>query len=298
MWSSDRSMQTGSWSTDMRHIAAVVLAASLAVLAAEVPAREQLPSGRLSAEQILERNAAARGGAGAWRNVQTMIWTGHIESARVPVAGMRFVLDQKRPNKTRFEMDAMTVRTLRVFDGQEGWTLHPARDGREALQRFTSEELKFAQAGQGIDGPLIDHVAKGNVVSLDGMDDIDGRKTYRLQVRLLGGERDRVWVDAKTFLEVRYDRVTDGAVRPLPGRVVSLHYRDYRTFDGLKIPCIIETVSANGDSYERMVIEQVVLNSPLEDSLFARPSTVPGRHARRLQARQPELPETSRSAAP
>jgi hypothetical protein len=233
---------------------------------------------QLSAEQIVAKNVAARGGAAAWHNVQTMTWIGHIESARAPASGVRFVLDQQRPNKTRFEMDTMNAKTLRIFDGTQGWQGRSGHGGQDDLRPFTTDELKFARAGQGIDGLLIDHEAKGNLVSLEGLEDIEGRKTYRLEVRVPSGERDRVWVDAKTFLEVRYDRVTEGPVRLVTGRVVSVRYSDYKTFDGLKIPCVIETARGAGNAYDRMVIERVVLNSALDDSTFTRAGAAHGRN--------------------
>jgi hypothetical protein len=54
--------------------------------------------------KILERSAAARGGLEAWRKVQTMIWSGHVERADGTGAGMPFMFYQKRPSLTRFEL--------------------------------------------------------------------------------------------------------------------------------------------------------------------------------------------------
>jgi hypothetical protein len=258
----------------MRPASVLTLAVTVALLSAAALAAPV----QLSAEQIVAKNVAARGGADAWRNVQTMTWIGHIESARATVSGVRFVLDQKRPNRTRFEMDTMSAKTLRIFDGAQGWQGRAGYGGEEGMRPFTTEELKFATAGQGIDGPLIDHAAKGNLVSLEGLDDIEGRKTYRLEVRVASGERDRVWVDAKTFLEVRYERVTEGPVRLVSGRVVSVRYSDYKTFDGLKIPCVIETARGAGNVSDRMVIERVVVNSAVADSRFTRTWAAPGRN--------------------
>src|SRR6516165_10503167 len=227
----------------------------------------------LSVQQIIERNVAARGGLERWRAVGTMVWVGHIESAHAPVPNMRFTLEQQRPNKTRFEADARGQRTVRVFDGTQGWKLRAAQHGgRPDAQPFAAEELKFARAGQGIDGPLIDSAAKGNLVTLEGLDEIEGHTAYRLEVRLFAGERDRLWIDAKSFLDIRCDRVVDGPTG-LPRKVVSLLYRDYKTFKGLKMPSIIET---SGDAHsppDRMVIERVLLNQPLDSWAFVNPAT-------------------------
>jgi len=227
----------------------------------------------LSAEQIVARNVAARGGLEAWRRVGTMVWVGHIQSAHAPVASMPFTLEQQRPNKTRFEISALGQKSVRVFDGTQGWKLRAAQNaGRPDAQPFAAEELKFARAGEGIDGPLIDSAAKGNLVTLEGLDEIEGHTAYRLEVRLFAGERDRLWIDAKSFLDIRCDRVVDGPTG-LPRKVVSLLYRDYKTFKGLKMPSIIET---SGDAHsppDRMVIERVLLNQPLDSWAFVNPAT-------------------------
>jgi hypothetical protein len=227
----------------------------------------------LSVQQIIERNVAARGGLERWRAVGTMAWVGHIESAHAPVPNMRFTLEQQRPNKTRFEVYALGHKTVRVFDGTQGWKLRAAHNGgRPDAQPFAAEELKFARAGQGIDGPLIDSAAKGNLATLEGLEEIEGHTAYRLEVRLFAGERDRLWIDAKSFLDIRRDRVVDGPAG-VPRKVVSQLYRDYKTFEGLKMPSIIETsVDAHGPA-ERMVIERVLLNPALDSWAFVNPAT-------------------------
>lgn len=205
----------------------------------------------LSVQEIIERNVAARGGLERWRAVGTMAWVGHIESAHAPVPNIRFTLEQQRPNKTRFEINALGQKTVRVFDGTQGWKLRAAQNvGHPDAQPFAAEELKFARAGQGIDGPLIDSAAKGNLVTLEGLEEIEGHSAYRLEVRLLAGERDRLWIDAKSFLDIRYD---------------------YKTFDGLKMPSVIETSGDAHSAPDRMVIERVVVNPPLDPWAFANP---------------------------
>jgi outer membrane lipoprotein-sorting protein len=224
---------------------------------------------RLSAEQIVARNVAVRGGLEAWHSVQTMVWLGHIESTHATVPSMLFMLSQKRPNKMRFEINAMGDKSLRVFDGAQGWRLRPAH-GQPDVQPFSIDEVRFAQGSAGIDGPLIDYAAKGSTVSLAGVDQIEKRKAYHLLVRTASGETQHVWVDTETFLEVRYDRSAGGVAGNAP-RTVSVVYRDYKITDGLQIPSIIETGAGPGSTPDRMVIERVAVNPPLEDRTFAEP---------------------------
>ncbi len=165
-------------------------------------------AGMPSVAQIVAKNAAARGGAEAWHRIDSMVWIGHVESSNAPA---RFVLAMRRPNKTRFEVVAMNRMALRVYDGTQGWKLRPMQRGEGPnVQPYTPDELKFAHDEQVIDGLLIDHAAKGIEIALEGTDDIEGRKAYRLNVRMPSGATRRVWIDAGTFLEVKYERETRG----------------------------------------------------------------------------------------
>ncbi len=250
-------------------------AALLAAPAAHAAPRSAAPS--LTAELIVAKNAAARGGLDAWRKVQTMVWLGHIVSTHGAAPSLPFVLEQKRPNKTRFEMHALNQTTQRVFNGTQGWKLHPDHSNRPSVEPYSIEELRYAQSAPGLDGPLIDCAAKGNRVALEGVDDIEGHQTYRLSVTLPNSETDRVWVDAKTFLDVRYERPVDGPLAA--GRSTSVTYSDYRDYDGLQLPSVIETGIGSGETPDRIMIERVVLNAPLDDQRFADPAAP---HAHRL----------------
>ena len=249
----------------------------------------------LSAPEIVARNVAARGGLEAWRKVETMVWTGHIESAHAPAATMQFKLEMKRPNKTRLQINALGQKSLRVFDGVHGWKARPA--ARAEQEPYTPQELKSAKAGHGIDGPLIDYAAKGNSVTLESVDEIAGRKTYHLNVHLAKGGNEHVWVDADTYLDVRYDRIAEGP-SGTPRRV-STTYDDYRTVEGLQIPFLITTGGGQGTTPDKMQIETVVLNVPLDDSVFGNQAASHSRNRMRPAVPQqaPEPAPSARTAA-
>ncbi len=223
----------------------------------------------LTASQIVDKNIAARGGLDAWRKVQSMAWVGHIVSADAPAPSVPFDLEMKRPNKTRFLIKAQSLTSVRLYDGIHGWNLRPSSRGKPDVRPYTPQELNFARDGQGFDGPLLDYQAKGIAVALDGIDEIEGRKAYRLGVKLPSGNSHHVWIDAKTFLDVKYDRMSSDA----RGRsnTVSVFYRDYKNVEGLQIPLVIETRTDTAKATEKLVIDKVLLNPPLEDRMFVKP---------------------------
>lgn len=250
-----------------RRLAARALAAAAAALFAAGPATAE----DLTAGQVVERNAAARGGREAWRKIENMAWSGHVESANRTGRRVPFLLEQKRPDRTRFEVMVDGQKAVRVFNGTDGWKMRLSSTGRPEVKPYTADELNFARGAPMIDGPLMDHAARGATISLAGLQDIDGRKAYALDLRLASGNSYRVWIDAETFLELRYDREFVNA----QGRraVTSVYFGDYRAVEGLKLPFTIEAGTPDGKMRDKLVIEQVALNPRLDDRAFAKPGS-------------------------
>jgi hypothetical protein len=268
----------------------LLLAAGWSASAAVAPHSPAAP--QLTAAQIVAKNVAARGGLEAWRKVQTMIWVGRMESASAPTPGMHFVLQQKRPNKTRFEVNALNQHSLRVFDGVSGWKLRSGTGRGAGLTPYNPQETKFAEGEQAIDGPLIDYAAKGSVVKLEGVEEIDGRKAYRLVVHLASGDRQDVFVDAQSFLDIRVDRMSyTPAGMP---KVVPVLYRNFKGFGGLQIPTTIEIGAGSAGAPDKIEIDSVTLNPELDDQLFAKP----GSHPRRAGPAVPLPQAAAEPAAP
>jgi len=208
---------------------------------------------QLSAAQIIEKNIAARGGIEAWRKVQSMAWFGHIDVEHGPVRSMPFILEQKRPNKTHFEIKSPTQAGVRIFDGTHGWKLRSTRNGMPELRPFTDDEQRFALNSPVIESPLMEYQAKGIDIALDGIDEVEGHKTFRLNVTLPSSERQHVWIDAQTFLDIKSDRQSRNSLG-ITGTVV-MFYRDYREVQGLQIPFVIESGSDRVKATNKMVIQ-------------------------------------------
>jgi hypothetical protein len=52
---------------------------------------------------------------------------------------------------------------------------------------------------------------------------------------------------------------------------VQVYLRDYKAVNGLMVPYTLETVVEGFQPSHKMVIESVLVNPKLEDSLFAKP---------------------------
>lgn len=249
------------------------------------------PAPQLTAAQIVEKNVAARGGLEAWRKVETMSWVGHVETGSAAGASLPFLLEMKRPSKTRFAINSPQQVSMRMFDGKRGWKLRISNSGQPDLQPYSPAETAFALDGQVIDGPLLDYQAKGADVVLEDVDEIDGNKAYRLGVKLPSGRSQRVWINAQSFLDIKSERESRNAAGvPL---TATKFYRNYRVVGGLQIPFLIESSAGAGKVVDRMVIDKVVLNPPLDDRIFAKPP-VAGRPT--LMSRGSDTPQMAKQS--
>ena len=115
--------------------------------------------------------------------------------------------------------------------------------------------------------------AKGIEVALDGTDEVEGHKAYRLNITMPSGSTRRVWVDVQTFFELKNEHT---AARR---SIVSVFYRNYRAIDGLQIPMTIETAAEADRVARKMTIDEVTLNPSLSDAHFERPSAPERRKA-------------------
>jgi hypothetical protein len=229
-----------------------------------------------TAAEVIDRNVAARGGLDAWRKVNTMMWLGHLErGGRTDGPHIPFVMQLQRPNRTRFEIKEQYNQFTRIFDGEHGWKVRPGTNGQPDTKTFSKAEVDFARDEFAVDGPLMDHTAKGVTADLDGIDMVDGRKAYRLSLKLASGAPRKLWIDVESNLEIRYDRP---ATSPLaPGAPVSVYYGGYETVEGLKIPHSLAISSAPNtsvrDAGDRLVIDRVAVNPKLDDQTFLPPPT-------------------------
>lgn len=230
------------------------------------------PAATLTAAQIVENNVSAKGGLQAWRAVQTISFSGKMDAGGKAKAQLPFVLEKKRPGKTRIELVFANDTSVQVYDGVKGWKLRPYL-GRRDVEPYSSEELKAATLESDLDGPLVDYAMKGNKVELEGVEKVEGKDAYKLKVTLKGGQVQHIWIDAETFLDVKMEGTPhrmDGKMRP-----VWIYLRDYRPVNGLMFPHVVETAVEGYKETHKMYVEEVVVNPKLEDTLFAKPSPQP-----------------------
>lgn len=222
-------------------------------------------SAALTPAQIIDRDVVAKGGLQAWRAVQTMTYSGKVDAGGKHDTQLPFVLQMKRPRKTRVEIEFQGDKAIQIYDGYKGFKFRPFL-GRRDVEPYSADELKAASSEPDLDGFLVDYAAKGTQVTLEGVEKVEGRDAYKLKLTMKSGQVRHLWVDAESFLDVKIEgtpKRMDGRMRP-----VEIYYRDYRSVNGLVVPYVLETAVQGAKKSHKMIIESVVVNPKLDDSLF------------------------------
>lgn len=272
--------------------------AACALAAAET---HPAPAG-LTAAQIVERYATARGGLAAWRAVQTLAVSGKLdagtgdslersitiakqgvgasvkraeraaaaESAKKVAAQqvrLPFRLEMKRPHKSRLEIDFAGKTAVQVYDGEHGWKFRPYLN-RTDVEPFTADEAKSEADKADLEGPLMDYAAKGTQVALEGSEPVDGHNAYRLKLTMKNGDVQHVWIDAQSFLDVK----VEGVPRRMDGKMhkVFIYQSDFRPVKGLVVPFQYVTTVEGYPGSHGMAADSVSVNQPFDDARFTK----------------------------
>lgn len=224
-------------------------------------------------DDVVRRYVEARGGAAKLRAVESLRFSGTMELPEVSAA---FVLELKRPQRMRTEFVVQGQTGVRAFDGQQAWERLPL-PGDEP-RPMAPEEAAEARAQADVDlSPLVDSAAKGYSVELVGRDRLPGGETWKLVVRGREGPPRTLHLDVRSYLVVQ---TID--VRPVDGKPVEMvtEVSDYRPLGGLMFPHRIEVGPRGQPERQRLVIQKVEVNPPLDASRFtmpAKPSKAPAR---------------------
>ena len=258
---------------------------------------------RLSTQEIVDKYVTARGGLPAWHALQSISYSGkmqvgygnsaarsaqYVSSAALSLKAQErkirqqiaeakpeaaqvqlpFVLEMKRPNKSRVEIEFEGKTAVQVYDGQSGWLMRPYLN-RDDWEPFSPEQAQMQAAEPGLDGLLLDSASQGAKVDFESVEPVEGHPAYKLKLTLKSGEVRHVWIDTKSCLDVKIE----GTPRRMDGRIhtVWVYQRDFRSVQGVTVPFVLETAVDGYPDRHQMVIEKVALNPKLDDAVFAKP---------------------------
>ncbi|MDN5865501.1 MAG: outer membrane lipoprotein-sorting protein [Gammaproteobacteria bacterium] len=224
----------------------------------------------ITADELIAKNAAARGGSDKIKAIKTLKFDGkmHIIGGFGSI-DLDVVMYQKAPDKVRMEATVQGMTSVQAWDGSEAWQIAPFR-GRVAPERMSADDAKALADGAPISGQLIGYKARGSKVEYLGTEDVEGTQAHKLKVTLKNGDVLYVYLDPDYFLEIR--TVSQTEVRGTQVEVVT-DYGDFRKVAGVYFPFLVTAHAEGGDGgTQKITIEKAEANIPIPDSLFEFPT--------------------------
>jgi outer membrane lipoprotein-sorting protein len=215
------------------------------------------------ADEIISNYLENTGGLDAWKELKTMKIKASFDQGGMQ---LNAVIYRKEPDKSRTEIIVQGKTIVQAYDGQTGWLINPMT-GSEDPQKMPAE-MEEAMKDEKFESELIDYKEKGNTVELEGTEEVEGTETYKIKLTKKNGDVEYYFFDTEYFVPIMERRAIK--VGPMKGQESETYISDYQEVDGLMLPFYIE-VKANGQSMQKLTIEEYAMNEDLDDSLFNYP---------------------------
>lgn len=219
-----------------------------------------------SADELVAKNLAARGGAEKLRTIQSMVITGtiHFGEASSPIT-----VKVRRPSQIREEFQVEGTDLTRAFDGAAGWQIQKSGE-QVKTQALTGGENDNIQeeAENAIEGPLLDYAKKGSKAEFLGKDTVDGKLVYKLKITTHMGTSITQFLDTSTYLEIHeeIERSVDGKLMTIVEQV-----GDYRDVGGVKFAHLFVSGPRENPAATKLQVDKMELNAPMDASVFGMP---------------------------
>jgi hypothetical protein len=237
----------------------VALCALLLALAA--------PAGAITADELVAKNIAAKGGAVALDAVQNVRRSGRL----VTGGGQRVygvVETRRRPDSIREDMSLQGLTQVQSYDGKEGWKIDPF-GGRKDPERVPADDLKGLIENAAIGGPLAGYRERGDTLEYLGTEDIDGTAAHKLKLAAKGGDLRYVYLDPDHFLEIRIE--SQRAVRGVKRTIVT-DLGEYEKVEGVYWPLALTFGRKGSRDPAKVQYEKVEVNIALDPAYFSFPA--------------------------
>ena len=224
----------------------------------------------LSVDELIAKNAAARGGLDKIEAIKTLKAEGKMRFiGGFGSIDLSFVQYKQAPDSVRTEATVQGLTQVQSWDGKEAWQISPFQ-GRRDPERMSADDAKSMADDAPIAGSLIGYKERGDQVEYLGTEDVDGTNAYKLKVTFKNGDVEYVYLDPDHYVEIR----TVGQ-RKVRGTLIEdiNDFGDYELVAGVYFPFSVDSRTRGDGGETVLTVEKAQANAPLDATLFAYPST-------------------------
>ena len=214
-----------------------------------------------TADDIIQKYSKAMGGLAAFNAIKTMKTTGTITTQGVDLTLTSQIINGKA---VRSDVQAMGQSVINSYKDGKGWKINPFA-GVTTITDMTPEELIDFKSQSMIANQLMDYKARGHKVELQGQEDVEGVKTYK--IKLTNKDDNKV---TTYFISVTDNTIVKSvSTRQLQGQDIEIEtfYSDIKDFNGLKFP-MVRTQKMQGQVFQEIKIATIEFNVPIDEKIF------------------------------
>jgi hypothetical protein len=225
-----------------------------------------ITAGAQTAEELVAKNLAAKGGIEKIKSITALRLTGKLDTTDQFTAE---VSEERRvPDMLRQAVTVQRMSQIQAYDGGTGWQISPFM-GRKDPELMGDDDLRGFVEEADFYGPLVDYQKKGNRIEYLGHATVDGDDAYRLKVTLKNGDYIYYYLDPDTYLEIRTERSVfiRGSVHETAQNLGA-----YRQVAGVYFPFSLEVGPKNAPALDKITITKIEANVAIPDSEFKMPA--------------------------
>jgi outer membrane lipoprotein-sorting protein len=219
-----------------------------------------------TADELVAKNLAARGGEANIKAISSLRQTGKLEQGGIVIL---LGLDQKPDDLIRESASIQGMTQVQAYDGTEAWQINPFQ-GRRDPERMGEDDTRDLVEGADFYGPLVDYAKKGSKVEYVGHAQVDGDDALLLKVTLKNGDIFNYFLDPDTYLEIRTERLmfVRGSVRESFSNLGS-----YKKVNGVYFPFSVEQGSVRNPGFSTQItFTKIEANVDIPDAEFKMPA--------------------------
>lgn len=223
---------------------------------------KKAPEG-MTGESVIGKYITAIGGEAALKKVTSLklAYSGNIQGQILnQEVYKKTAKDKSSMYKMSLNVGGMMILQTVVFDGKTGYSADP-QNGKKVLEGDDLAEMK--NSAQMF--PELNYKQNGTKINLLGIDKVDNKEAYKVEIVESNGDKHFEWYDATTNLQVMNEVSQDG-------QTIQTKFSDYKDVTVKKVGTVKFPGKISAD-FGGMVIDfaskELLVNSKIEDEVFS-----------------------------
>ncbi len=215
-------------------------------------------------DQIIAKHIEAMGGTAKLEALKSVRIAAQMKAMNVEIPVTTTII-QNQGFRTETTMQGMTI--VQVVNGTTGWMINPLT-GQTKATAMPEDAVKPLSGQTDLTG-LYNYQAKGYTLKLDGEENLDGARVYKITATLKNGVKQVNYISKDTYYILKIV-----ASLPIEGQnvVTESKQSDFRKIDGITFPFSNEvTTSAMPDMNMLNKIISVEVNPKISPTIFDMP---------------------------